>query len=772
MRVASEKEAALRAELTAAREEARTAKARAARLTEENNALAAQTSARESITVKKLLRDRLTELVAGKTGPSTTTASSNAPPSPFVDMVADAQAAGHAASSATKLELAAFQREIAGSDRIIDGLNAENSKAREEVASLRQQSDRVRQSAFDEREVLNKRINELTNRLRSAHSHGGSGISSVTLPGAPTPYPADLPMVGASEAEINDRLQRVMQMQAGSERELKTLRDQAERRDANMRRMAQQLEESGVELRRVRKEKKQLEYRFAGVSPAAIAAESDELQRIRAAMSTKEATHARELSEVQSKLEWHVENVAIVDGQQGKVAELEEVVKQMKEQLKEHKPTAKVRSAWRQREKELQEQIHALEEAMRRRNPDSVASLLRAAGPSPMEAKAKAQREAELDGVKAQLERERTEWAIQLRRLRQEFEQVSLAQEKQIREMRAELEAERKSAPASAAPPAAALGGDAATVEEMRKELERTQQFFRTKLTDERRAAAKRLQVAHRGSLPNDELDELENLRVEVASLRHANSQLARSKSSGSGSGSRKTVSIAEEEEEAQAAVVSIASPQPRSAMKKSTARTTATKSAARTPRSPAPAAPRGIEIDQASGIAASMKRHELRDRLAVAASELEHERDHEQAGSTQRRPHTSTPTQRRPPHPHTPPSRPYSGAKGDGSAAAAAPASFKKMTRSSSSPAQSKSILIATSRNQPVVADESQLSSLRGAHTLEMQRMRDAHEARLVEATQRVSEAEAHYVELSQLYASAETKYVLRLRSSATHLG
>lgn len=153
------------------------------------------------------------------------------------------------------------------------------------------------------------------------------------------------------------------------------------------------------------------------------------------------------------------------------------------------------------------------------------------------------------------------------------------------------------------------------------------------------------------------------------------------------------------------------------------------------------------------------MKRHELRDRLAVAASELEHERDHEQAGPTQRRPHTSTPTQRRPPHPHTPPSRPYSGAKGDGSAAAAAPASFKKMTRSSSSPAQSKSILIATSRNQPVVADESQLSSLRGAHTLEMQRMRDAHEARLVEATQRVSEAEAHYVELSQLYASAETK-------------
>ena len=80
---------------------------------------------------------------------------------------------------------------------------------------------------------------------------------------------------------------------------------------------------------------------------------------------------------------------------------------------------------------------------MRRRNPDSVASMLRAAGPSPMEAKARAQRQAELDDVSAQLERERADWAMQLRRLRQEFEQVSLAQEKQIRETRAELEAER-----------------------------------------------------------------------------------------------------------------------------------------------------------------------------------------------------------------------------------------------------------------------------------------------------------------------------------------
>ena len=105
---------------------------------------------------------------------------------------------------------------------------------------------------------------------------------------------------------------------------------------------------------------------------------------------------------------------------------------------------------------------------------------------------------------------------MQLRRLRQEFEQVSLAQEKQIREVRAELDAERKGAPAAAPLPSVVAGGDAAAqIVVLQTELQRTQQFFRTKLADERRAASKRLQVAHRGGLPNEELDELESLRVE-----------------------------------------------------------------------------------------------------------------------------------------------------------------------------------------------------------------------------------------------------------------
>jgi hypothetical protein len=61
-------------------------------------------------------------------------------------------------------------------------------------------------------------------------------------------------------------------------------------------------------------------------------------------MSALRAQHARELGEVQSKLEWHVENVAIVDGQQSRVAALEETVGALRAQLKEHKPTAKVRA--------------------------------------------------------------------------------------------------------------------------------------------------------------------------------------------------------------------------------------------------------------------------------------------------------------------------------------------------------------------------------------------------------------------------------------------
>ena len=118
-------------------------------------------------------------------------------------------------------------------------MNVENSKARDENALLRQQMDRERQDAFDEREVVNKRMNELQNRLRSSSSRGApsdgvgsGGAASGALPfaaalGASAAFPLSSPgALSESGVDVREQLRRVMQMQAASERELKTLRDQ------------------------------------------------------------------------------------------------------------------------------------------------------------------------------------------------------------------------------------------------------------------------------------------------------------------------------------------------------------------------------------------------------------------------------------------------------------------------------------------------------------------------------------------------------------------
>ena len=153
-------------------------------------------------------------------------------------------------------------------------------------------------------------------------------------------------------------------------------------------------------------------------------------------------------------------------------------------------------------------------------------------------------------------------------------------------------------------------------------------------------------------------------LRVEVASLRHSNSLLSR------GEGKRGSERAAEPAPGSRASRAA-ASPL------RGEVSTLPAPSAERAPASASANASANARANaaqeeevQAVGIAASLQRHELRDRLAVAATEPSSPGSRESSGgsSAAAAKACATPTQRRPPHPHTPPARPRSNAK-DGAA-------------------------------------------------------------------------------------------------------
>lgn len=205
-----------------------------------------------------------------------------------------------------------------------------------------------------------------------------------------------------------------------------------------------------VALDRVKKAKVELECRYEGIDLEKIADETKRVRELQADLerAKKESEHA--LASLQKKLDWYVENQRLLDAQDDELKRLKEEVKQVTAELaalrSQHrqgsgtpgKSTPHQRSSSQstpfhhhrsaadvRRISELENRLLEMEEAMRKRHPDSLVNLILAS------------RKAEEESTVAAMD---AEFQERLKAKDEEIEQLQEANEKKLMSFRQQQE--------------------------------------------------------------------------------------------------------------------------------------------------------------------------------------------------------------------------------------------------------------------------------------------------------------------------------------------
>ncbi|CAM9886861.1 unnamed protein product, partial [Phaeothamnion confervicola] len=149
---------------------------------------------------------------------------------------------------------------------------------------------------------------------------------------------------------------------------------------------------------------------------------------------------AAECKSLRAKLEWYTENQELLDQNALKVTEQAREIDTLKRTLREYGRAPAGGGGGgggsndARRVKELEAQLKELEEALRKRNPDCLANLVRAARPSEsLEARAR-ESDRRVALLEVEVERTKHDAEVKLRTLRQQHDRVRLGYQKRLEE--------------------------------------------------------------------------------------------------------------------------------------------------------------------------------------------------------------------------------------------------------------------------------------------------------------------------------------------------
>jgi len=285
----------------------------------------------------------------------------------------EAPGTGGSERGAGDSEVARLQSELEMTERMLRGAEKENE-------NLAQQNRQLRQNARLRKEEVDSRQLKLVAELNAARASADTNPASM---------------------------RRVSEV----EKELALAKERAE--------------ELSRELERSRESNRQLERELLNGPPVQQAEASTGLADAVAARSRAEA----EVKDVRQKLDWYVESQRQMEEDHRKVVQLNEDVRLLRAENSElkRKPGAKEVS---RRAAELQKQVDELQECLRKRNPDSILSLVKACEPRPEERKELRDLKARVEELEAKLVDRDESYDRQVRALRAHYDHLRHEYEK------------------------------------------------------------------------------------------------------------------------------------------------------------------------------------------------------------------------------------------------------------------------------------------------------------------------------------------------------
>jgi hypothetical protein len=308
-----------------------------------------------------------------------------------------------------------------------------------------------------------------------------------------------------------------------------------------------EIERLRADIRTLTHEKVQLAKQAANPQFDLLKAKDVELERLRDAKTG-----------LQGKLEWYAENQQLLDATEREKSELQSVNAVMKRELKKrgmdphaiqglhHFTNAtdyaegeketdmgldesttsagtrggmgqnKSRLADTKKIKELEATVTELQESLRKRNPDSVSNLVRAAAMSEEVQVERREEQAEVEAMRVEMAQAKADFELRLRSLRQEHERVGTQYKKRIEDLegsnqekgdRASTRVSTGGSSSNSSPGSGNSGGEKAKtlaaanakIVSLEEETERIRTFYTKKVEEEKRKAEVQIQAIKRG---------------------------------------------------------------------------------------------------------------------------------------------------------------------------------------------------------------------------------------------------------------------------------
>jgi hypothetical protein len=392
----------------------------------------------------------------------------------------------------SRKELETFKKQIADSEVLINGFQAENDKLVAELKTKTEKWEREKGGLLKDMEGVNVKANRLENR-------------SVSL------------VQGGFDA-IRESFSRDFDAE-GVRNEMLRARDEAKAAEARA-------VEMKFELDKLRKEKKDSELAGQGLSEEVMKRGEADITMLKELIKHERGMHSSEMERLNAKLKWYIQNQELVDRDAAILADQNVLIAKLKAQIdrsgaqmdgalvasgmnQENNQNGgggvgkKERDRFVKKIKDLEAQVKALEEDIKRRHPDSISNLIRAIGPSESVEVNRKQRNVENERLKKEVEEVRNESEVRMRALRQDYEKMKLGLEGQLKSLKNEVARNKKESSSGggsnyvkASTAAISSGGESADSET----IERLRAYYTKKIADIEKKAESALRQAKRGS--------------------------------------------------------------------------------------------------------------------------------------------------------------------------------------------------------------------------------------------------------------------------------
>ena len=363
----------------------------------------------------------------------------------------------------TREEMRSMERLVGEQERMITAYQKENEKTCRDLRDARARVEEL-EALLDEYAAGNVPI---TGRANAASAAGGGGDGAGSGHVSP----------GRQQVEDTDAMQELR------------LRLQQVQREANEREL-----ELKHELDRLRQGKRLADAKFAGIDVPALQREGERLQEVQEELELARDKHREEVTALHKQLKWYVENQEIIDKSDNLVATQKEKIEQLEAELAQGGGKGGKGGKGRggkggtgistrtdaARIKELEAQVGTLkaelEEVLRKKHPNSIPQLIRAARPPMEEHAAHAYMATKIKTLESTLEEKEEEHAKRLRVLRQGFERVKSQHEHRLAQLEVELDAKTKKLEISEKPHM--------RIKELERQLDDTRSFYTKKLRE------------------------------------------------------------------------------------------------------------------------------------------------------------------------------------------------------------------------------------------------------------------------------------------------